>query len=60
MIGEKNKINKLLPSPNSKEKKRQLLTAFKPLKKFPFVNCSETRQVQARLSPEVANVIANK
>ena len=60
MIGEKNKINKLLPSPNSKEKKRQLLTAFKPFKKFPFVNCSETRQVQARLSPEVANVIANK
>lgn len=48
-----------LPNPNNKENRRQLLTAFKPSKKFPFANCSETIQVQARLNPEVAKVMAN-
>ena len=57
---EKSKTSKLLPNPNSKENKRQLFTAFKPSKKFPFANCSETIQVQARLNPEVARVIAKE
>ena len=56
---ENNKTKKLLPNPNKRENRRQLLTAFKPSKKFPFANCSETMQVQARLNPEVARVIAN-
>lgn len=60
MIDEKNKTKILLPSPNSAEKTRQLLTAFKPSKKLFLANCSETRHVQARLNPEVAKVMANR
>ena len=45
--------NNILPAPTPKHtaNKRQLLTAFKPSKKFPLANCSETIHVQARLSP---------
>ena len=54
------KTIKLLPNPNNSENKMQLRTAFKPSKKFPLANSSETIQVQARLKPEVAKVTANK
>ena len=37
----------------------QVLTSFRPLKKFPLANCSETIEVHAKFNPEVAKVIAN-
>ena len=59
IVLEKNSTKMLLSSPSSNENKRQLLTAFKPSKKFPLANCSETMHVQARPNPEVAKVIEN-
>lgn len=56
---EKARTIKLLPSPKSKENTRQVLTAFRPSKKLPLANCSETIEVHAKLSPEEARVIAN-
>ena len=60
ITSENNKTKDPLPNPNNKENKRQLFTAFKPFKKLFCANCSETRHVQARLKPEVDNVIANR
>ena len=49
----------LLPIPNKKANKLQVRTAFNPLKKSRFANCSDTIEMQARFRPEVASVIAN-
>lgn len=56
---DKRIINILLPKPKNIANKIQLLTAFRPSKKFPFANSLDTKHVQARLSPEVASVIKN-
>ncbi len=55
-----NKINKIEVAVLSiKEKNIQILTHFKPLSKFLFSNSSETIQVQDKLIPDVAIVIAS-
>ena len=59
IIFDKRIIKRLLPKPKNIANKTQLLTAFRPSKKFPFANCYDTKYVQARLRPEVASVIKN-
>ena len=60
MVLEKIKTTQLLVMPKNKANKWQLFTAFRPSRKFPFVNCSETRLVQAKFKPEVASVTAKR
>lgn len=59
IVLENIKTVKLHPKPKSSENNIQLFTAFKPLKKLLFANCSDTIQVQARPIPDVVIVTKN-
>ena len=58
IIGASKKSKKLAESPSISAKNMQVFTAVIPFEKLFLANSSETMQVQARLTPEVAKVMA--